>query len=178
MKFFQTNIVFFVIVLFLAMPINTILADYVMPYPSFMPGNKLYKISRIVDQLKIWWEFGNISQTKYHMLLADKYLIEAKTLFEYKQYLLGLDALKRSDSEILKVPIYIQKGRLEGKNMSKLREIFHEELSSHIEILSVLLTKIPEVYTWTPEKTKSTELNIGVTVRKSISNRNSLFNSD
>jgi len=74
-------------------------AEYVLPYPSAMPGNKLYRIMRIIDELKKPLYFGSITRYKYHLSLADKYLVEAKTLFEYKQYLLAVDALERSDRE-------------------------------------------------------------------------------
>ncbi len=115
-------------------------AEYVLPYPSFMPGNKLYRLTRIIDKLKNYWYFGEIAQAKYHRGLSDKYLVEAKTLFEYKQYLLGGDALRRSDEEFAKTP----------KNP--------EAAQKHIEILTGLLSIVPDSFTWTPEKAGSTEL--------------------
>src|SRR5260221_10615939 len=82
-------------------------AEYVLPYPSFMPGNKIYRVTRVIDKLKKYWYWGNISQIKYHLGLADKYLVEAKTLMEYNQFLLAADALRRSDDEFAQLPTYI-----------------------------------------------------------------------
>ncbi len=115
-------------------------ADYVLPYPSYMPGNKLYRVTRIIDKLKNYWYFGEIGQAKYHLGLADKYLVEAKTLFEYRQYLLAVDALQRSDDEFKKVP----------KNL--------DAAEKHIEVLTQLLSIVPDAFTWTSEKAEATQL--------------------
>ena len=76
--------------------------DYVLPYPGAMPGNRLYTISKIVDYIQSWWSFGNLSQFTYQLSMADKKLVEAKTLFEYKQYLLASDGLARYQSHLKK----------------------------------------------------------------------------
>src|SRR5438876_8559854 len=101
-------------------PLCTVHADYVLPYPSFMPGNKFYKISKIIETFEKWWYWGSIGQTKYNMQLADKYLVEAKTLFEYKQYFLALKALRQSDAYISKVPLFINQARNEKKDAKGL----------------------------------------------------------
>ena len=119
---------------------SSVRAEYVLPYPSFMPGNKLYRVTRIVDKLKNYWYFGTIAQAKYHLGLSDKYLVEAKTLFEYKQYLLAVDALGRSDDEFRKV----------SKNPAAAQK--------HIEVLTQLLSLVPDTFTWTPEKSEATRL--------------------
>lgn len=124
---------------------SSVRADYVLPYPSYMPGNKLYKLTRIIDQLKKYWYFGDIAQEKYHLQLTDKYLVEAKTLFEYKQYLLGADALSRSDQQFRQLP----------KN-----SLTHEAAVKHGEVLSQLLTIVPDEFNWSPEKSASTTLHL------------------
>src|SRR5450759_5012191 len=96
------KIVFFSFLLSLVFSHSSLVyADYVLPYPSYMPGSSLYKVSRVVDLLKFYWSWGNIAQIKYHLALSDKYLIEAKTLMEYKQFLLGTDDLRRYDKEFV-----------------------------------------------------------------------------
>lgn len=106
-------LVLIIFICFLTVP--SVRADYVLPYPSVMPGNKLYRITRIVDQLKKYWYFGNIAQIKYHLGLSDKYLVEAKTLFEYKQYLLATDALKRSSDQFSQIHQYVIKAEAGGR---------------------------------------------------------------
>lgn len=139
---------------------SRIFAEYVLPYPSAMPGNKVYKISRVIDQIKKYWSFGSIAQTKYTMNMADKYLIEAKTLFEYKQYLLAFDALERSDKEITTISKQIQRGIKEKKNMSLVVTSLKEEMSTHENLLTKLQRELPPEFTWTPEKVSSTVLSI------------------
>ncbi len=130
-----------------------IFADYVLPYPSVMPGNKMYKITRIIDELKRFWYFGKIAQEKYHLALADKYLVEAKTLFEYKQYLLGVDALRRSDAQFRALP---------------KDSLTHEAAQKHTEVLSQLLLVVPDMFQWSPEKSASITLQLKDLITASI----------
>jgi cell shape-determining protein MreC len=116
-------------------------ASYVLPYPSFMPGNKIYKITRLIDKVKAYWYWGELGQAKYHTALADKYLVEAKVLFEYKQYLLAVDALKRSNE-------HVEKASNE------------EQRAAHVQVLTRIKEDVPEEFTWTPEKDKATKLSL------------------
>lgn len=132
-----------------------------------MPGNKLYQVSRVVDQLKKYWYFGNIAQIKYHLGLADKYLVEAKTLMEYKQYLLATDAMNRSDREFLQLPKYVSDAKKEKKDMSVFVALIVEAAEIHRSVLSALEPTVPEQFIWTPEKEKPTELNLNVLLQTS-----------
>lgn len=127
-------------------------ADYVLPYPSYMPGHKLYRISRMIDELKNYWYWGSIAQTKYHQGLSDKYLVEAKTLFEYKQYPLALDALKRSDQHF-------------SKEISQAYEV-------HIWVLTKLKAELPITFVWQDEYRKPISLAIAEALKRSIEIRN------
>lgn len=145
-----------------------VFAEYVLPYPSVMPGNKVYRVSRMFDELKRYWSFGSIAQTKYVMNMADKYLVEAKTLFEYKQYLLAFDALNRSDNEITKLPSLVAAGIAEKKNMSRIVSSIKEEMLAHEIVLTKLQREMPYVVTWTPEREASTVLTIYDRLMESI----------
>ena len=162
---------FFTTVLFLTLVIghlSLVRADYVFPYPSYMPGNKIYRISRVVDQLKKFWYWGNIAQTKYHLALSDKYLIEAKTLFEYKQYLLAVDALERSNQVLKETPLFISRAWGEEKDIGYLVDHVKYALDAHEEILADLIINLPISYLWTPEKTVPTPLHLHDIITKSI----------
>ena len=71
-------------------------SQYVLPYPSAMPGSFLYKLNLVQEEILRYWYFGDFGQFKYNLGLSDKYLVEAKTLFEYKQYLLAISPSKWS----------------------------------------------------------------------------------
>jgi hypothetical protein len=146
-------------------------ADYVLPYPSYMPGNRLYAASKIAERLKSWWYWGSIGQTKYHMNLADKYLVEAKTLFEYKQYMLAINALRTSDEHIVQVPLYIARGKTEGENMDQFEKLFSSEKNTHLEVLVKLKSELPKTFIWTPEKAIPTTLDIEGLLSRAITLR-------
>lgn len=146
-------------------------SEYVFPYPSFMPGNKLYKVSRIFDELGQWWFFGNISSFKYHLKLADKYLVEAKTLFEYKQYKLGVDALRRSDKQIPQIRRSLSRARLEGKQVKQFESIFTSAMNVHIDVLKKLSEQLPENFQWNPEKRSPETINFSQILSNSIEQR-------
>jgi hypothetical protein len=155
------NLLFSVILLsFIIHHSSVVYASYVLPYPSYMPGNKLYKITRIVDQLKKYWYFGNIAQIKYHLGLSDKYLVESKTLFEYKQYLLAVDALKRSSSQFSQIQTYVVNADKEGIDMKVFKETIASASVVHQNILEQLIQITPQEYEWKPEKMNSEQLQL------------------
>lgn len=143
-------------------------AEYVLPYPSAMPGNKLYRIMRIIDELKKPLYFGSITRYKYHLSLADKYLVEAKTLFEYKQYLLAVDALERSDREFQKATPILQKASAEGKDVRLFVAQYLGAIGEHTRVLSDIRAHVPETFTWTPEKTDATKLPLSSLLTESL----------
>jgi hypothetical protein len=148
---------------------SSVRAAYTLPYPSFMPGNKLYKISRFVDQLNNWWYFGNIAQIKYHLGLSDKYLVEARTLLEYKQYLLGVDALRRSTKEFQSIPVFVKRGRSEGKDLTSIIKNIEEASVLHTHELETMNDTSPEKFLWVPEKEPPTELRLHDELNNGIS---------
>lgn len=146
-------------------------ADYMLPYPAYMPGHKFYRLSRVIDELKTWWYWGSIASWKYHSHLSDKYLVEAKTLFEYRQYLYALDALKRSNKEFQTIPALIEKTEKEGKKADLLKAQTKEAATAHIKTLEKLISELPKEFLWTPEKDKSTNLQLSVLLNSAISQR-------
>lgn len=163
------KIVFFAFLLSLIFSHSSLVyADYVLPYPSYMPGNKLYRVTRIADRLKKYWYWGNIASIKYHLALSDKYLVEARTLMEYRQYLLGADALRRSDAEFTKLPLYVAGAKKEGVDVHGLQFLVAAATGKHIEVLTGLLPVVPPDFTWTPEKSKPTALPLGGMITTSV----------
>ena len=78
-------------------------STYVLPYPSQMPGNKFYTINQVIEKVSYFWYFGNFGKSYYYQRLSDKYLVQAKTLFEYKQYLLAYKSLLKSNQYFEKI---------------------------------------------------------------------------
>jgi hypothetical protein len=117
-----------------------------------MPGNKLYTVTRLVDRAKAYWHWGERAQKKYHMMLADKYLVEAKVLFEYGQYLLAVDALERSNARIRQASS-------------------EEQLAEHVRILTGIKADVPENFAWTPEKETPQTLELHILIDEAITLR-------
>lgn len=142
--------------------------SYVLPYPSAMPGNKVYILRLVLEQIEKYWYFGNLSQFKYNLSLSDRYLVEAKTLFEYNQFLLAYRALQKSDNYFSKTPYFLLLAKKEGKDISEKQAILLSASEKHQEVLKLLETQLPAVYTWTPEKEKSSTLQIKNSIERSI----------
>jgi hypothetical protein len=146
-------------------------SDYVLPYPSFMPGNKFYTVSKVFEKLEKYWYFGNFAQFKYNLKLSDKYLVEAKTLFEYKQYLFAVKALKDSDMYFKNTSIYLKKAKKEEKDITEKNKILISASQKHKEILQEIEKNIPDNFNWQPEKLDSTYLDFKKIINNSIAIR-------
>ena len=164
----------FLLILFVAFP-SSVFADYTLPYPSYMPGNKLYKASRLFDELQKYWHWGNIASVKYRLKIADKYLVEAKILLEYRQYLLGIDALKRSNAQLPFIQKHLRLTQYDGKDVEKLRETIDRAMDVHVETLEKLAFELPASYQWIPEKQAPTTINFTELLQSAISERKRLL---
>lgn len=163
---------FFIIVLifyFLAnVPLVFAESPYVLPYPSAMPGSFLYKLNLIQEELLKYWYFGDFGQFKYNLSQSDKYLVESKTLFDYKQYLLAHRALLKSDSYFKKIGPVLTQARKNNKNTADKEKILKEAAQKHIEELMKLKSALPSSFEWKPEKEKPQILKFHEEIEKSI----------
>jgi len=146
-------------------------SNYVLPYPSSMPGSLSYKIHIIYENFSKYWYFGDFGQFDYNLKLADKYLVEAKTLFEYKQYLLGYNALKKSDQYFVGIIPSLAKAEEHGKNILQKKLILNEAARKHMEVLREMEKSVPGIFIWEPEKSAPTTLDLKTTIDKSINLR-------
>lgn len=134
--------------------------EYVLPYPSFMPGHPFYKVQNIVDKIQEFYSFGSFAKFKYHLEMADKNLVEAKVLFEYKQYLLASQVLPQYEDNLRKAGYYLGKAKNEGKNISGKEVIFKKAITKHKEVLMRLKQELPESFLWVPEKAQPRTIEI------------------
>lgn len=126
-------------------------STYVLPYPSVMPGNFFYKIHILEEKLQSLWHFGSFGKFSYNLKLADKYLVEAKTLFEYKQYLLATKALSKSNYYFSQIPKTLSDAISEKKIIIEKQDLFKRAAEKHIEVLTSLGKTLPSVFLWQPE---------------------------
>ncbi|MFH1832983.1 MAG: hypothetical protein ABH816_02340 [Candidatus Levyibacteriota bacterium] len=136
-----------------------------------MPGSIFYKVNLIKDKILEYWYFGNFGQFEYNQKLSDKYLVEAKTLFEYSQYLLACSALKKSNEYFENIYPNLIQAKKENKNISRKQQLFKEEALKHIEELIKLEKEVPNSFYWQPEKTSPTILNLKQLIQESINIR-------
>lgn len=168
------NLVITVLIfLFLAFPKSFVFAqsNYVLPYPSNMPGGLSYELHIIYENISRYWYFGDFGQFDYNLKMADKYLVEAKILFDYKQYLLGFKALQKSDLYWLNVAPNLVRAKKNGKNIDQKKTLFKEALQKHIEALEEMKNRVPVTFIWEPEKSAPTTLNLEEALNKSINLR-------
>lgn len=147
--------------LFLLFP-RSIFAEspYVLPYPSVMPGSIFYKLNLIQEEILKYWYFGDFGQFKYNLSQSDKYLVEGKTLFDYKQYLLAFQALQKSDKYFEKIKPAILSAKKNGKNTTDKEKLLKEAAEKHIEELSKLKQNLPATFEWEPERQHPQTLNL------------------
>lgn len=143
-------------------------SSYILPYPSAMPGSIFYKTHLVWEKVMKYWYFGNFGQFEYNPKQSDKYLVEAKTLFEYKQFLLAYGALIKSDSYFAQSPLYLRLAKRENKDIENKKNILKNAALKHIEILYLLKNEVPEKFEWRPEKSSPTKLNLKEAISKSI----------
>ncbi|MEK7593089.1 MAG: hypothetical protein AAB508_06965 [Patescibacteria group bacterium] len=135
-------------------------AAYVLPYPSYLPGNKLYKVSEFIDGIKKYWYFGTLTQLKYVQEMSDKHLVEAKTLFEYKQYALGVRALVKSNSEVVQISPLLSRLIEEKKSNPEIVKNVDEQMKSHVEVLTRMFSETPDSIEWTEERQAPRVINL------------------
>lgn len=145
-----------------------VLPAYVLPYPGAMPGNKAYSLKQIVDTVSQYWAFGSFARHKYELTLSDKKLVEAKTLFEYQQYLLALKALESSNLHFKRAAEFLARAGKEGKDLTQKTANFQAAAARHKEVLAALGKNLPESFFWQPEKKSGTELNLKAVIEEAI----------
>ena len=146
---------------------------YVLPYPSYMPGSMFYQVHRRWEAVSKYWYFGNFSQFTFNLKFSDKYLVEAKTLFEYKQYLYAHEALIKSDKYFTNSCTFLSKAKKEGVNTTEKEAMLNEAGNKHIEILQQIKQIVPEIFVWTPEKVAPTSLFLWEEIDNAIKARRS-----
>lgn len=110
-------------------------ADYVLPYPSFMPGNKLYQVKEVWDKFRGLFMFGNFTKFSYELQLADKKLVEAKVLYEYGQIVLANKALEKYQRHMMVLPKLLTAAKKEDKNISEKEELLKQAKKKHQQVL-------------------------------------------
>ena len=163
---------FIIIFLSLLLPVKVYAqSSYVLPYPSTMPGNISYKIHLVYEEVSKSWYFGDFGKFKYNLKYANKYLAESKTLFEYRQYLLGYKALGKSNYYFIKIHSSLVNAKKNGKNTQDKEAILFQAAEKHIEVLSKLAKELPKKIIWKPEKEKESILDLEKEIHNAISIR-------
>ena len=151
-------------------PVSSVFAEsnYVLPYPSYMPGNFLYKPRLMLSKIAEYIYFGDFGKFDYSLKESDHYLVEAKILFEYKQYLLADQALKKSDAYFVKIRPSLLAAKRHGKNTSGREEILRNASDKHIETLFSLRGVLPQSYYWNPEQVAASTIEIRKNIDTSL----------
>lgn len=152
-------------------PSKVFASEYVLPYPGVMPGSRLYVLKEIKNYIDGFWYFGNISQFKYSLSLSDEYLVESKILFEYNQFSLALESLKKSSKYYVDASRYIDKAGRDGKDIDNINNLYNSAGEKHIEVLVALKIKLPEYFFWDPEDKEGSDLMLYEEIDKAISIR-------
>ena len=166
---FRCYLILFLLLFIFLFPRNMFAeSSYVLPYSSAMPGSIFYKLNLIQEELLRFWYFGDLGQFKYNLLQADKYLVEAKTLFDYKQYFLAYQALQGSDNYFKKIEPTVLSAKKNGKNTIDKEKLLKEAAGKHLEELTKLKQNLPATFEWRLEKQQPRILNLSEAFENSI----------
>ena len=146
-------------------------SEYVLPYPSTMPGSFFYRLHGISEKILPYWYFGNLGRFFYSLKESDKYLVEAKVLFEYKQYLLAIHALDASNRYFDVLSSLLKNAEKEGKDVFEKNNTYNQAALKHKEVLVQLMAVTPEVFIWQDEKKQPLKLSIHKQLKEAISRR-------
>jgi len=146
-------------------------SSYVLPYPSAMPGGISYKLHLVWEKVMQYWYFGDFGQFEYNLKESDKYLVETKTLFEYNQYLLGYNALQKSNEYFANTLPFLEKAKQDGKNVTDKRLLLNQAAAKHIEVLEQMESDTPATFNWNPEKSAASNLSIHQLIEQSVALR-------
>lgn len=160
MKRYLLVVAFLIMLILTFMPRVNAQSSYVLPYPSSMPGSKLYTLRQVYERVMQYWYFGSFGQFTYNLKLSDRYLVEAKTLFEYNQYLLGYRSLEKSNHYYTEIYPQLEIAKNEKKDISKKFEVFQDASKKHIEVLERLKTYLPQEFTWQAERSSPIVLSL------------------
>lgn len=133
-------------------------SNYVMPYPSYMPGHKLYKLHQIWETVQEYWHFGDLSKEKFHREMADKYIVEAKTLFDYGQHKLAVEALIKSNDHFARAILYLMDITHEKKDNGESKQLLLQSRDKHVELITLLDDALPDEIDWQEEKKENQKL--------------------
>lgn len=123
----------------------------------------------VYENLSKYWHFGDYGRFNYYLNLSDKYLVEARTLFEYKQYLLGVNAMNMSNKYFKDASIVIKKTRKNG--VEEKLSLLKSAGDKHIEGLEKMSNEVPEIFDWSPEKSTPRKLKLKEIISNSINLR-------
>ncbi|MBI2442977.1 MAG: hypothetical protein HYV40_03680 [Candidatus Levybacteria bacterium] len=135
-------------------------SSYILPYPSAMPGSKTYPLHRMLEKVLRYWYFGDYGGFAYNRQLSDKYLVEAKTLFEYKQYVLALKALSTSNYYFRQMSSSFTHTPSDKNGRDEKVALMKKAAEKHLEELRRLKANLPKDFRWQDENAQVTELHI------------------
>jgi hypothetical protein len=116
-----------------------------------------------------------VSQLKVHRSLSDKYFVESKILFEYKQYSLAVNALVRSNIELERLPRIFEAVIKEKKEIHRIFTETKEDMTVQIQLLQQMKEIFPIQYSWEPENQQASVLKIGEEIDNAIFIRQSVL---
>lgn len=165
--------IFFIFVISFVIPAYSYAdSTYVLPYPSVMPGSNMYKLHVLWERLMAYWYFGNLAQFEYNLKESDKYLVEAKTLCEYNQYLFCYKSLVQSNAYFVRVYPFLIKAKGQGKDISVKQKLFVDAAEKHKEVLEKMKRETPDRFVWMPEKAAAVNLPLRKEIDNSIAKLN------
>jgi hypothetical protein len=119
--------------------------DYKMPYSGkVQPDSVLWPVKALRDKVWITLTLNPSKKADLYLLIADKRLGDAKTLFEEDKADLGLSVLTKGEKYLESAKNEEEKARKEGMDTKDFLEKFAQATLKHRQVIDQILTIAPD----------------------------------
>ncbi|HUW22315.1 MAG TPA: DUF5667 domain-containing protein [Candidatus Bathyarchaeia archaeon] len=109
--------------------------DYSLPYPGILPGQPLYFLKMIRDQIELFLTTEPLKKAEKLLLFADKRISAARVLVEAGKADLALSTATKAEKYLERTVNQAAKARQEGFNIYLFLERLTKATAKHEEVL-------------------------------------------
>jgi len=118
-----------------------------LPNPGLTPDSPFYFLETIIEEIGIFFTFGDLKKAERYATLAAERLAEVQAMSEKGKHKFIEKTLQRYEKQLNKSIARAEKAQAKGKNIEKVMEVVvrvGQATSKHLEVLAEVYEKVPE----------------------------------
>lgn len=115
-----------------------------LPDPGVKPGSVLYGLDKALERIELALARGNAKKAEVHLKHASERLAEANALTDEGDTENVEDTLADYEEEMNETLEELEKAKGIGQNVSALVKEVNESIEKHVQVLKLVLEKVPE----------------------------------